>query len=80
MGLSATDITRLEERRTTVILELNSLSVTAAGGTPNTSGIGAVVDMVGYKKSLYEELQSISEMLSSGAAVGGFEEIFEVSP
>jgi len=69
----ATNTENLTARRDAIYAELAALDSTKAGGKPNTSGAGATVDHVGYKKSLYDELKQINELIS--AADGAVEVI-----
>lgn len=61
--MASANVTALKARRTAIINELNALDSTKAGGNPNTSGAGINVDHVGYKRSLYEELREINQLL-----------------
>ena len=53
------DLANLQARRTAVIAEIAVICSTTAGGLPNQSGI----DHVGYKRSLYEELKMLDELI-----------------
>ncbi len=59
----ATMLSNLLARRAAICAELASLSSTAAGGKPNTSGDGVNVDHVGYKDGLYRELAELDRMI-----------------
>jgi hypothetical protein len=60
----ADDVTNLLTRRSAVTAEIAALDVSAAGGRPNVSGGQGTVDHVGYKRSLYEELAQIDQLLA----------------
>lgn len=63
----ATDAENLRTRRSAVLAELAAISSTTAGGKPNASGGGDKlhIDHVGYRKSLYDELAMINEMIAA---------------
>lgn len=63
----ATDIQNLLTRRTAIYVELAALDSTKAGGLPNALGGGDMVkvDHQGYRKSLYDELKAINELIAS---------------
>lgn len=61
----------LKDRRDTVAAEIKALATTTAGGLPNASGQGSNVDHVGYKKSLYDELKMLDEVIATEE--GGWE-------
>ena len=63
MSTTATLISQLKQRRDAIIAELAALDSTKAGGKPNVSGAGVNVDHIGYKRSLYEELDAIDKRL-----------------
>jgi hypothetical protein len=52
-------------RRDAIVDELTAMSSTAAGGLPNASGGGDKlhIDHVGYRMSLYQELEQIEKRL-----------------
>lgn len=57
------NLTYLKTRRSAVALELSNLSTSTAGGSPNTDGPGINVDHTDYKRSLYEELESLDKLI-----------------
>jgi hypothetical protein len=60
----ASDLENLTTRRSAILAELAALSSSAAGGRPNINGGGmGVVDHVGYKRSLYDELKEINSQI-----------------
>ncbi|MBE3132846.1 MAG: hypothetical protein IMZ55_05190 [Acidobacteria bacterium] len=59
----ATDLENLLARRTAILTELASIT-----GKPTYSIDGQNVDWAGYRKSLYEELAAIGELVDS---IGG---------
>lgn len=60
----ADDLTNLLTRRSNILNELAALSSSTPGGKPNVQGGGAgTVDHVGYKKSLYEELELLNRQI-----------------
>jgi hypothetical protein len=62
----ATDLENLTARRSAILAELAALGPTKAGGLPNSTTSG--IDHTGYKKSLYDELAQINELISQ---IGG---------
>ncbi len=54
----------LKTRRTAVAAELAALSSTSPGGKPTYSKEGQSVDHVGYRRSLYEELDKLDELIA----------------
>lgn len=64
----ADDITNLKTRRAAICTEIAALDSTVAGGKPNANGEGGGIDHVGYKKSLYEELDMISARIKDALA------------
>ena len=72
----ATDLENLQTRKSNVLEELAGISATTAGGLPNHSG-KAASDHVGYKKSLYDELKDINELIEGIA--GGWELVSEMT-
>lgn len=61
-------------RRNAIGVELAALASTSAGGKPNMmGGGGAGIDHTGYKKSLYDELESINKQLADGAVIDAVE-------
>lgn len=60
----ATAIENLTTRRNAVAAELAALTSTSAGGGMNYTVDGQSVDHVGYRKSLYEELDRIDEQIA----------------
>ncbi len=64
-----TPLGQLETRRDAILVELAGLDATRAGGLPNST-LGEV-DHVGYRKSLYDELEAINRLIA--AAEGPFE-------
>jgi len=60
-----TNLENMQTRVTAIYVELAALSATKAGGKPNVSGSGDAVDHIGYKKSLYDELKSLNELIGS---------------
>lgn len=69
----ATDLENLQTRRSAILAELASLTSSRNGGRPTYSIDGQMIDHVGYRKSLLEELKSLNEMLS--AIQGPFESV-----
>jgi hypothetical protein len=67
----ATDLENLQARKAAILAELAALDTTKAGGLPNASGPGVNVDHVGYRDSLYRELEKIDQLIA--AAEGPFE-------
>lgn len=61
----ATAIENLTTRRNAVAAELAALTSTSAGGGLNYNVDGQMVDHVGYRKSLYEELKQIDEAIAA---------------
>ena len=72
----ATDLENLKTRRSAILTELAALSSTASGGKPNYTINGQSVDHIGYKRSLYDELKTIDELIV--ALQGPFEVVSEV--
>ena len=72
--MATTDLTYLKARRSAILLELSNMSATEAGGLPNHSG-KANVDHVGYRLSLYRELEHISKLIDQ--ICGGWEVVTE---
>lgn len=68
----ATDLANLLTRKAAITAELAALDSTKAGGKVNSSVDGESYDHVGYKMSLYRELEAINKQIS--AAEGPFEE------
>ena len=66
-----TDLENLKTRRTAIYTELSELDATRAGGKPNAGGSGNTIDHVGYKRSLYDELDRINAQIA--AAEGPWE-------
>lgn len=66
----ATLLENLKTRRDAVAAELAALSTSAAGGLPNAVGEGVNVDHQGYKKSLYEELEKLNDLILKYQGVG----------
>lgn len=60
----------LRTRRAAVLTEIAAISATTAGGKPNHTG-EAAVDHQGYKRGLYEELDTLNAQI---AAYGGVED------
>ena len=60
----ATAAENLLTRRDAICVELAALTSTANGGKPTSNIDGQMVDHVGYKKSLYEELAFIDKQLA----------------
>lgn len=58
-----TAIENLITRRDAVCAELAALNSTKAGGLPNADGSG--LDHMGYKKSLYDELDFINKQIEA---------------
>jgi len=61
-ALSATDVAKLQTRRTTILTQLNAMTATSVGGNANSRQPGGV-DHVGYKDGLYRELEQIEKLL-----------------
>lgn len=61
----ATYVELLKTRAAAIMAELAALSTSAAGGLPNVTLAdgGTAIDHQGYKKGLYEELDSICKSL-----------------
>jgi hypothetical protein len=68
MASTAENIANLQTRRDAIYAELAAMTSTSVGGKPNYSIDGQSVDHVTYRKSLYEELGSINDILAS---IGG---------
>ena len=66
-GLS-TDLQFLLNRRSAIYTQLNNLASGSVGFGANTTGEGVNVDQVGYRLSLYKELDYINNQIS---LVGG---------
>jgi len=58
----ATDLENIQSRRSAILTELAALSSSVAGGKPNSQAGG--IDHVGYKDSLYRELDRLNELIS----------------
>ena len=81
----ATALENLITRRDAIAAELAALGTASAGltqsyssssdidpgGLPNTTGPGTNIDHVGYKMSLYQELNEINKLIA--ALAGGFD-------
>lgn len=63
--MSVDAYTALTTRKEAILAELAALTADAAGGRPNISGGGGMVDHVGYKRSLYDELTQINIQLDA---------------
>lgn len=63
MSAASTALANLQARRAAIAAELAALSSSAAGGLPNTDGIGVNVDHVGYKDGLYRELRELRDAI-----------------
>lgn len=59
----ASYLDNLKTRRTAIASELAALTSTAAGGLPNASGEGLNIDHMGYRLSLYKELDEINALI-----------------
>ncbi len=74
------DLENLTARKSAIYAELAAISSTTAGGRPNINGGGmGTVDHMGYKKSLYEELDKINGLIES-ASEGPWEIALEGRP
>lgn len=73
----ATDISNLLTRRSNILAELAALTSTASGGKPTYTIDGQTVDHVGYRTSLYQELQFINEQIA--IAEGPYEELAQAT-
>lgn len=60
----------LRTRRTAVAAQIAALGTTAQGAKPNASGEGLNVDHTGYKKSLYQELKDVNELIAAAELDG----------
>jgi len=74
----ATFIDNLKTRQAAIGVELAALSATAAGGKPNAGKSG--IDHIGYKKSLYDELAQITNLINKAQVdavwdAGGYESL-----
>jgi hypothetical protein len=60
----ASDLENLQTRKSAILAELAALTSSTAGGRPNINGGGmGVVDHVGYKRGLYDELKEINSQI-----------------
>lgn len=59
-----TDLEYLQQRKATILQRLASLDG-GAGDKPNASLDGESVDHVGYRRSLYEELDLINKQIAT---------------
>lgn len=73
-----TDYENLLARKSAIISQLAGMTASSAGGKPNYSIDGQSVDHVGFRKSLYEELESINRLIA--AAEGPWEVEQEIIP
>ncbi len=64
----------LKTRRAAIAAELAALNQAAAGGKPNATGGGNMVDHTGYKQSLYRELEAIDNALQRSGEVSAAED------
>lgn len=60
----ATDLENLTTRRSAILTELAALDSDAIGGKANTNSPNAI-DHVGYKRSLYDELERIDARIAA---------------
>ena len=58
----STDLENLQARRTSILAELAALDANAPGGLPNGP---PGIDHVGYKDSLYRELEQIERRIAA---------------
>lgn len=59
----AQQVDALLTRRDAVLTQLAEMAATSIGGMPNTNGTGDHLDHVGLRKSLYDELRQINDVL-----------------
>ena len=71
----ATNAENIATRIAAVLAELAAMTSTSAGGKPTYTIDGQMVDHVGYRRSLLEELKMLQELQASMA--GPWEEIAE---
>lgn len=62
--LSASDITSLQTRRSTILTQLNAMTSSSVGGNANSNQPGAT-DHDAYTKRLYWELERIEKLIDS---------------
>lgn len=67
----ATDAENIATRRSAIYAQLAAMSSTSVGNKPTYNIDGQMVDHVGYRKSLLEELKMLNELQASAA--GPFE-------
>jgi hypothetical protein len=67
----ATNAENIATRIAAIYAQLAAMSSTSPGGKPTYSIDGQMVDHVGYRKSLLEELKMLNEL--QAAAAGPFE-------
>lgn len=73
--LAASDITKLQTRRATILTQLNAMTTSTVGGNANSRQPGGV-DHVGYKDGLYRELEQIEKLIDMyDNTVNGADEI-----
>lgn len=58
------ELDSLLSRRATILAQLKTLDRGEPGGNPNISA-PSMIDHVGYRKSLYEELKDINALITS---------------
>ncbi|MBT7069660.1 MAG: hypothetical protein HN975_02065 [Anaerolineae bacterium] len=61
---NAAIITNLKTRRLAISVELAAMGITKAGGLPNRASEGINVDHVGYRKSLWEEMMALDDLIT----------------
>lgn len=66
-------LTDLLARRDAAAAELARLSPATLGGLANSSGGGESIDHQGHKRSLYDELKMLDEMITRQREIEGIE-------
>ena len=69
----ATNAENITTRIAAIYAELAALTSTAVGGKPTYSIDGQMVDHVGYRRSLLDELKMLNELYA--VASGSFEDV-----
>ncbi len=63
--MTSEELNQLKTRRAAITAEISQLNQSTAGGKPSYTIDGQSVDHVGYRKSLYDELDRINQAISA---------------